>query len=467
MRRATGTGTVERFGAQWRARLPDAKRTVLGVFPAPELAHAALDAYMVKSTAPRGDSLASYGPDWLDRRERSRPKSIKQDRDRWRAYVESWECYAWPMREIRRGDVRRWIDKLHAGLADQTARNALNLLRTCFQAALDDELIAVNPAAAIRIHPKGNVEDVWDYLRPDEQMALLRSPMPAARRALIGFAIGTGLRWSEQRMLELSDVHLEGEAPYVYIRRSAKGSTKNTRHRRVPLFGLGLAAARALVALAERRRNPRRLLCLPPRSEAYRGANGPRLDKALARAGVARHVRWHDLRHTCASSLVAGWWGRRWQLIEVRDFMGHRNISTTERYAHLAGSVVESAALDTRSHDGATDGLFPDTFPDGSGGFVNRRSGVQIPEVAPLLTSSSSGAEMAPRCFGCDATTGLKSGYCAACFDARGFNRPDRENMVVQSAATRAFTAASWPWVNTPLARAFRAAAWTWFRRAA
>jgi hypothetical protein len=31
---------------------------------------------------------------------------------------------------------------------------------------------------------------------------------------------------------------------------------------------------------------------------------------------IARTVRWHDLRHTCASSLVAGGWGPRWSLEE-------------------------------------------------------------------------------------------------------------------------------------------------------
>lgn len=439
MRRPTGSGTVERYGAQFRARLPDAKRTVLDVYATRELAIAALDGWFRTSTSPRGDSLASYGADWLERRRRVRPKSIEQDVARWRAYVESWECAAWPLREIRRGDVRRWVDKLHTGLADQTARNALNLLRVCLQAALDDEFIAVNPAAALRIHPKGSVEDVWAYLRPEEQLAFLQSPMRPDRRALIGFAMGTGLRWSEQRMLRLEDVHVGGDAPYVTVRRSAKGTTKNTRHRKVPLFGLGLAAARALVLLAARRRNPRGLLCLPPRSEAYRGANGPRLDKALARAGITRHVRWHDLRHTCASSLVAGWWGRRWQLIEVRDFMGHRNISTTERYAHLAGSVVELAALDTRSHDGATAGLFPDTFPDSSDGFVNRRSGIRLPEVAPALTSITDGAEMAPQDVG---------GAAVAAFP----NLSPAEG-------SRAGT--------TPAARAFRAAAWRWLERRA
>jgi integrase len=62
-------------------------------------------------------------------------------------------------------------------------------------------------------------------------------------------------------------------------------------------------------------------------------------------AGITRRVRFHDLRHTCASSLVAGWWGRAWRLEEVKAILGHGSVTMTERYAHLAQSVVVSRAL--------------------------------------------------------------------------------------------------------------------------
>lgn len=35
------------------------------------------------------------------------------------------------------------------------------------------------------------------------------------------------------------------------------------------------------------------------------------------RARIARHVRFHDLRHTCASQLVMGTWGRGWRIEEA------------------------------------------------------------------------------------------------------------------------------------------------------
>ena len=53
--------------------------------------------------------------------------------------------------------------------------------------------------------------------------------------------------------------------------------------------------------------------------------------RALERSGVGE-IRFHDLRHTCASTLVRN--GRT--LIEVGRLLGHSSTQMTERYSHLA-----------------------------------------------------------------------------------------------------------------------------------
>src|SRR5207244_11009547 len=60
-----------------------------------------------------------------------------------------------------------------------------------------------------------------------------------------------------------------------------------------------------------------------------------------------RSIRWHDLRHTCASMLVSGAWGPAWRLEDVKEILGHSTITITQRYAHLAESRVRALAATT------------------------------------------------------------------------------------------------------------------------
>lgn len=54
-----------------------------------------------------------------------------------------------------------------------------------------------------------------------------------------------------------------------------------------------------------------------------------------------RHVRWHDLRHTCASWLVQN----GVPITTVRDFLGHSTVAVTQRYAHHAPAHLMEAVL--------------------------------------------------------------------------------------------------------------------------
>jgi site-specific recombinase XerD len=61
-------------------------------------------------------------------------------------------------------------------------------------------------------------------------------------------------------------------------------------------------------------------------------------DRIRTRAGLP-DVRIHDLRHNFASLLINS--GR--SLYEVQKLLGHADISTTQRYAHLAQATLQEA----------------------------------------------------------------------------------------------------------------------------
>lgn len=72
-----------------------------------------------------------------------------------------------------------------------------------------------------------------------------------------------------------------------------------------------------------------------------RGYAGQAIGKAIRRAGLA-DCTIHTLRHTLASRLIQN----GMSIYEVREILGHADIKTTMRYAHLEQRHVSKKARD-------------------------------------------------------------------------------------------------------------------------
>lgn len=161
------------------------------------------------------------------------------------------------------------------------------------------------------------------FLSEDEQRRLLdackASKWPRLY-VLVLMALTTGARKSELTGLRWRDVDLVQQVAHV-------GRTKNGDPKALPLIP---AVAEALQVLQGK---PEGLVFPSPRRPDQAYAFEPRWHEALKVARV-RNFRFHDLRHSCASYLAQ----RGATLLEIGDLLGHRQLSMTKRYSHLATS---------------------------------------------------------------------------------------------------------------------------------
>lgn len=390
MKRRPGHATVEEHPKgsglyRVRARLGK-KRPVLGknlsFVAATELANATAAVRNAQELR-EGITLEAFGIAFLARRAERGVRGVKKDAYAWDKHVGADPIGKLPVSSLLRSDIVAWRDRQHG--AHRSRLKRLNLLRVALDEAVERGIRDDNPAREVRLHRSGaarSTDDLEGILAPAEQRALIDA-VPLRDRPAVVFALFTGLRLSEQWWLDWSDL----QGGVVVVSKSVGGlAPKSGKVREVPLLP---NAAEALgVQRSFGRKGP---IVFPGARGARReDSNSPLLwPKWVKAAGIKRHVTWHDLRHTCATSLLAGWWGRKWSLDEVCKLLGHSSIAVTERYARKLNETLRQAVSNTPGL------LVPGVAKNGitmrnplvKGTFVKRRSRVQVSQSAQVDSS--------------------------------------------------------------------------------
>lgn len=153
--------------------------------------------------------------------------------------------------------------------------------------------------------------------------------------AAIRLLLLTGLRQSEVRTLQWSFIDLD--AGRIHLPK-----TKTGQHA-IPITAPVHAT---LMAIPRVSGNPWVIVGRGP--DAPHQDMQPFWQKVRREAGL-EDVRLHDLRHSFASFALAG----GTSLAVIGKLMGHKNQSTTARYAHLSDDVVRVGAAKTADHIGS------------------------------------------------------------------------------------------------------------------
>lgn len=367
---AARSGSVSRDGDRWRVRVRDAsgKQLTLCRTSDEDEAYSMLEAFKLELVGTDHDpergrhlTLGAFAEDWFTAREATH-RDVRNDRSRFRTHVAGTALAGVRLSALERKHVRQFLrdlaqkpsPKTGEPLAEQTQRNVLNLVRACLDAAVERELLDANPAkdAAI-VGRRARTDDTTTFLTAPEidQLFALRS-LTDEQRAVFAIAIYGGLRQGEIAALCWADVHLDDARPRLVVRASWDTPTKTGRVRETPLLRPAVQALRAWQRVAPR--SPRGFV-FPSSTGGLRSRGYSwRFARTCTRAGITRHVRFHDLRHTAGSHLIMGTWNERGHLtgrpltqVDVAEWLGHTQLATTERYMHLAPDALHSRVVAT------------------------------------------------------------------------------------------------------------------------
>jgi integrase len=236
-----------------------------------------------------------------------------------------------PLDRIGKLEIQR-VKKHLQEAAPKTVACVLSQLATMLRTAEEWEVIVKAPKIELPRIPDPGVS-FYDF---EEWEALIDGARRAGPMVLAAVLLGgdAGLRRGELVALEQRDLG----PSHVHVVRNdwmgEVGATKGGRSRRVPL------TARLAEALAQvRHLRGKRLLWQANGKPVGVETLKSWMEVACKRAGLPPSKNLHRLRHTFGSHLAM----RGVPMRTIMELMGHADIKTTLRYAHLARGSKEAA----------------------------------------------------------------------------------------------------------------------------
>jgi integrase len=257
--------------------------------------------------------------------------------------VERWRSGLVSAAETRRqraeGDVEEAGHATRAvrPLSNSSKNRIVTLLHGVFVRACKVYGLPLNPVSGVERHPIKLAGDI-EVFSPEEVWALVRAAASEQDGAIYLTAAFTGLRRGELIALRWRDVDFAGSL--VRVRASYAGGALTTpKSGKVRSVPLAPEVAEALAKLSRRERftGEDDLVFVGEVGSYLDGSALRRRYKAALEAAGLRQLRFHDLRHTFGTRMIA-----KADIRRVQEWMGHADIQTTMRYLHYAPSEEDA-----------------------------------------------------------------------------------------------------------------------------
>ena len=204
---------------------------------------------------------------------------------------------------------------LKEGITKSTANRYMALLKSMFNLSIEWGYLKTNPVKVKFFSEKDNLKE--RILSREEEQSLLEA-CSTHLKPIVLTALHTGMRKGEILNLKWSQVDFTNMVIKVE-------NTKSGKPRFIPINGYLLEE---LMRLKKQSGKSNYVFLYPdsgkPLKDVKRSFPG-----AVRRSGI-RELRFHDLRHTFASRLVA----KGVDLITIKELLGHHSVRITERYTH-------------------------------------------------------------------------------------------------------------------------------------
>ncbi len=246
--------------------------------------------------------------------------------------------------------------KVEAGLSPKTVKHLRDTLRNAFNCAVKWDLMHKNPAALAK--PPGLGPQELHVFTPEEAQRFLAATQGHRWEAVFTAAISLGLRQGEILGLRWDDLRLEGPDPILTVRHSLqrkKGgglelvqpkTVKSRRTLSLPDVAVEAFKSRRAIQHQERLWAGKKWM---ETGLVFTTLMGTGVDQRrllhhfykLRDAAKLPKIRFHDLRHSAATLLLA-------QNVHpkiVSELLGHSTISLTmNTYSHVLRSMNREAA---------------------------------------------------------------------------------------------------------------------------
>lgn len=260
------------------------------------------------------------------------------------------------LQKLQPADIQAYYN--NSELSPSTLEQHHAVLHQALKVAMQNErLININPAAMVAEKPRGKKNLDMQVWTDEEARRFLSEAKKRGIQceAFYSTALETGMRKGELCGLKWEDVDLDNRL--ISVRRTlikagpdpVMGTPKTGRGRAITVSS-GLAR---LLARHKAEQNEQRLrlgamyhnhgfVFAKETGDPLQMNNfGQREFTQLIEASGVKKIRFHDLRHTCATLLLAH--GTNPKIVQER--LGHSNISMTlDRYSHVTPTMQREAA---------------------------------------------------------------------------------------------------------------------------